>query len=127
MRKSLTLTKLKKKLDAVFSQFIRQKYADGNGNAQCFTCGYRAHWKKLQNGHLVSRYYLGTRFDERNCRPQCYTCNMFRNGMIPDFSQKLEAELGEGITKELYRDANKPVKWSEIDYIKKIDYYKKLV
>ena len=127
MRKPLSITKLKKKLDNVFSQYIRQKYANHAGDVRCYTCGYTDHWKKLQNGHLVSRYYLNTRFDERNCRPQCYTCNMFRNGMIPDFSQRLEIELGEGITKELYKEANKIVKWSENDYKTKIEYYKKLI
>lgn len=109
-RKPPTVTKLKKKLDAVFSQWVRLRSADRNGYIRCYTCGYLAHWKKLQNGHLVSRYYLNTRYDERNCRPQCYTCNMFRNGMIPDFSQRLEKELGEGITKTLYMEANKIVK-----------------
>ena len=125
-RKPPTITKLKKLLDAEFSRYIRQKYATSNGNCRCYTCGYTAHWKDLQNGHLVSRYYLNTRYDERNCRPQCYTCNMFRNGMIPDYSQRLEIELGEGITKKLYKDANKLVKWSENAYKAKIEYYKNL-
>jgi hypothetical protein len=124
-RKPPTVTSLKKKLDQVFSQYVRQKYADINGNCTCYTCGYTAHWKKLQNGHMVSRYYLATRYDERNCRPQCYTCNMFRNGMIPDFSQRLERELGEGITKILYQEANKIIK--DFPYQEKIAYYKGLV
>ncbi len=101
---------------------LRLKHADSLGNVKCYTCDYQNHWKKIQNGHLVSRYYLNTRFDERNCRPQCYTCNMFRNGMIPDFSQRLEQELGEGITKELYRDANKLV--HDFPYEVKIKEYK---
>lgn len=125
MKKPLTTTKLKKKLDTVFSQYIRQKYANANGDCRCYTCGYTAHWKKMQNGHMVSRYYLATRYDERNCRPQCYTCNMFRNGMIPDFSQRLEIELGEGITKTLYREANKIVK--DFPYKEKIKYYQNLI
>lgn len=124
-RKIATVTSLKKKLDAIFSKFIRQKYADSNGNCRCYTCGYTAHWKKLQNGHMVSRYYLATRYDERNCRPQCYTCNMFRNGMIPDFSKRLEEELGEGITKTLYEEARKIS--IDFPYQEKIDYYKTLI
>ena len=110
VKKPPTVTKLKKKLDGIFSQYVRQKYADENGNLKCYTCPYINHWKKLQNGHLVSRYYLATRYDEDNCRPQCYTCNMFRNGMIPDFSKNLEEELGDGITKELYRKAREKFK-----------------
>ena len=114
--------KLKKELDTIFSRYIRQKYADDNGMVQCFTCSFREHWKKLQNGHLVSRYYLATRFDERNCRPQCLTCNVYRNGRTPEFADRLSKELGEGIVKELYREAQKIVK--DLPYQKLIDEYK---
>lgn len=119
-----TITWWKKELDSVFSRYIRLKYAV-NGITTCYTCGYQNEWKKLQNGHMVSRYYLNTRYDERNCRPQCYTCNMFRNGMIPDFSQRLEKELYEGVTKDLYRDANKLV--HDFPYQTKVAYYKEKV
>lgn len=125
MKKPLTTTKLKKKLDLVFSRYIRQKYADGNGYVTCYTCSYREHYKKLQNGHLVSRYFLATRFDERNCRPQCITCNMYRNGMIPVFSERLEKELGKGITAELYRTAQQITK--DYPYLKKIKYYEERI
>lgn len=112
--KSKTITWYKKEADRVFSLFLRQKYADQEGMVSCYTCGYKAHWKKLQNGHLVSRYYLATRYDERNCRPQCYTCNMWRNGMIPHFAAKLQEELGQGIVEELYKAAREVIK--EFDY-----------
>jgi hypothetical protein len=124
-KKPLSITKIKKKLDAVFSQYIRQKYADKNGNCKCYTCDYVNHWKKLQNGHFVSRYYLATRFDERNCRPQCFTCNMYRNGMTPDFSDRLEKELGKGITEELYREARKISKY--FPYEEKIKEYEEKI
>ena len=125
MKKPKSNAKLKKELDMWFSRYIRLKYADDNGICTCYTCCYRNHWKKMHCGHLVSRYYLATRNDERNCRVQCPTCNLYRNGMIPDFSQKLEKELGDGITKELYREANKIVK--DYPYQEKINHYRKLV
>lgn len=125
MKSPKTTTKLKKELDTIFSRYIRMKYAEKDGTCKCFTCDYRNHWKKLQNGHFVSRYYLSTRFDERNCRPQCYTCNMYRNGMTPDFSQNLEKELGKGITEELYREARKIVKY--FPYEELIEIYKEKV
>lgn len=125
-KKPLTSAKLKKKLDTIFSRYVRMSHANRlNGNVICYTCGYVSHWKKMQNGHMVSRYYLNTRFDERNCRPQCFTCNMYRNGMIPDFSQRLERELGEGITKELFKEANKIV--FDFPYLEKIKHYKEKV
>ena len=114
-RKVPTRTSQRKKADKLFSELIRRKYADKDGNVQCFTCGYTNHWKKLQNGHLVSRYYTATRYDERNCRPQCYTCNMWRNGMTPDFAANLQKELGAGIVEELYRIARTSIT-PEFDY-----------
>lgn len=117
-----SVSKLRKELDGVFSQYIRRKYSDENEYGSCYTCGHKAHWKKLQNGHLVSRYYTNTRFDEDNCRPQCYTCNMFRNGMIPDFSARIEKELGEGTTHRLYEKARITV--NDYPYEEKIKEYK---
>ena len=43
-----------KKLDKVFSEYIRQKYADSFGMVSCFTCDARKHWKDMQNGHFIS-------------------------------------------------------------------------
>lgn len=120
-----TPTKLKSELDKIFSRYVRLSRADPNGLIACYTCGYLGHWKKMQNGHMVSRYYLATRYDERNCRPQCYTCNMWRNGMIPNFSHKLEHELGKGITEKLYAKAREITK--DFPYEEKIEFYKKKV
>ena len=48
---------LVKKLDAVFSEYIRRKYADKNGIVKCYTCNKKAYWKGegMQNGHFISR------------------------------------------------------------------------
>jgi len=73
--KEKSISKLMHEADRLMSLFIRQKYADKDGNVTCYTCPYTAHWKKMQNGHLVSRFYKETRYDERNCRPQDEYCN----------------------------------------------------
>lgn len=119
------ISKLKKEADRVFSLFVRQRFSDNAGEVSCYTCPFRAHWKKLQNGHLVSRYYLATRYDERNCRPQCITCNVWRNGMTPHFAAKLQEELGAGIVEELYKLARELRK--NFDYQGIIDKYKALL
>lgn len=97
---SKTKTKVKKELDRVFSIYIRQKYADSFGIVQCYTCQKTGSVKELQNGHFVPRQYLSVRWDERNCRPQCYACNMLYNGQPSAFAARLEAEQ-PGIVKEL--------------------------
>lgn len=93
----------KKKLDKVFSIYIRQKGADSSGMNTCYTCGVRKHWKELQCGHWISRSYLATRFIEENCRPQCMQCNVFKDGCKDVFSLKLLKELGEKRLQELQR------------------------
>lgn len=104
-KKKPTITALKKKADSLFSKHIRTKYIDKNGLIQCYTCPFKGPINKMQCGHLVSRFYLATRYDERNCRPQCITCNVWRNGRVPEFAAKLQEELGKGIVEELYAKA----------------------
>lgn len=104
-----TAAKLKKELDAVFSRWVRLSHADASGWVVCYTCNTRYHWKKIQNGHFIRRQYLATRFDPRNCRPQCVGCNIYGDGKMVEFSAKLEKET-PGITLVLYREAQKIVK-----------------
>ena len=121
--KKKTTSQLKKELDKVFSIYIRQKY-EKNGQVQCYTCGKTFHWKEIQNGHFVSRTQLATRYDERNCKPQCVGCNIFGGGRIATFANYLEREE-EGIVARLYREAQKIVK--DFPYQEKIDFYKEKI
>jgi hypothetical protein len=54
----MSTTILKKKADAIFSTYIRLKYADENLDVQCFTCDKVLPYKKIQNGHFYSRGIL---------------------------------------------------------------------
>lgn len=95
-RKVVSISKLKKKLDAVFSKFIREKYPK-----YCYTCNKPS--AKLQCGHFVPRTYLATRWDENNCRPQCVGCNIFGRGQLLDFEENLKEELGSEVVEDLKR------------------------
>jgi hypothetical protein len=79
-------------LDIIFSQLIRLKEADTDGMVKCFTCDVVKHWKQMQCGHFVSRAQMPTRFSEKNCRPQCKTCNEDKRGNLVVFAERLEAE-----------------------------------
>lgn len=122
-QKKLSISKLKKELDRVFSIYIRTKYTNYQGYVQCYTCPKLMLFKESQNGHFVPRQYLATRFDERNCRPQCYACNMLYNGQPSTFALKLEQET-PGIVQELDRLRHVTIKWYPYDYQEKIDFYK---
>jgi len=88
-RKRSTIVKA---LDKVFSQYIRLKYANLDGFVECFTCGRSYHWKKIQCGHFMSRSRYATRWDEENCRPQCYGCNVMQQGRQYEFAKNLDKE-----------------------------------
>ena len=65
----------KAQCDRLFSLFIRQRDADGNGYCKCCTCGKLKSWRYLDCGHFIGRQHSGTRYDEKNSNAQCKECN----------------------------------------------------
>jgi len=78
--------------DVIFSQYIRLKYANKEGITKCFTCINQRHWTFMQNGHYMKRAHLYLRWDERNCRPQCQTCNEILSGNMIEYTKLLDQE-----------------------------------
>jgi hypothetical protein len=111
-----------KKLDTVFSEYIRKRTADHNGYVECYTCGKRDHWKKMQCGHFQSRKQYSTRWNEDNCQVQCVGCNMFRAGEQYKFGLK----LGTKKAKKLYFLAKETKKFNNFDLLEMIERYKEL-
>lgn len=122
-----TVSALMKELDAVFSRWVRISNSDPEGYASCFTCGFRAHYKKLQNGHYISRYYKKYRFDERNCRVQCSMCNMWKSGDIPAYRMKLIAEIGSAEVESMECDYKELYRLDKDFLCEKIAHYKALL
>jgi hypothetical protein len=126
----MTVSKLKTKLDDIFSLYIRLREATDEGLVQCFTCGKVGHYKTggMQNGHFQSRKHLATRFSEDgNCEVQCIKCNIFDSGQQYIFSLRLDEKYGEGRAQELQYLARTTLKISRVEYEEKISYYKSLV
>jgi 5-methylcytosine-specific restriction endonuclease McrA len=118
MAKKLTRSQLVKKLDTVFSQYIRLKDSkDGIGT--CVTCGKQDHIKNLQAGHFQSRKHYSTRWDERNVKIQCSACNVFRYGEQYLFSLK----LGNKLSEELLAKSREVVKFADVDLLDMIIHY----
>jgi hypothetical protein len=122
-----TVSALMKELDAVFSRWVRISNSDAEGYASCYTCGFRAHYKKLQNGHYISRFYKKYRFDERNCRVQCAMCNMWKSGDIPTYRMKLIEEIGSAEVESMERDYKELYRLDKDFLIAKIAYYKAIL
>jgi len=126
MAKKPTRSKVVKKLDAVFSQYIRLRDSV-NEISTCFTCGKTDYWKKLQNGHFMSRRHYSTRWDETNCQVQCAGCNVFRYGEQYKFSIGLDQKYGEGTADEMLQQSKQIIKLSTEELEDLINKYKMLV
>tara|TARA_Y100001972_G_scaffold35707_1_gene44089 strand:- start:96 stop:485 length:390 start_codon:yes stop_codon:yes gene_type:complete len=122
-----TISKLKKKLDKIFSEFIRRRNADHLGRVKCFTCGVEKHWKEQQAGHFQSRSHHSTRWDDVNVQVQCVKCNMYRQGEQYKFGMYLDQRFGDGTAEELEHRANTIVKLNRVDYEEAIERYKQKI
>ena len=89
------------KLWKVFSEYIRRKDTNEEGEVECYTCYEVRHWKRIHAGHFVSRNARAVKFDEQNVKPQCPGCNAFNGGMSWKFGQRLDEEFGEGTAENL--------------------------
>ena len=97
LSKKKTVSQLKKKVDKVFSLWIRKR------DKRCFTCGRPA----SQAGHFQSRRFSATRYDEINVQSQCIKCNIFCYGEQYIFGEKLNLVYGEGTAEKLRKKAQK--------------------
>lgn len=119
---------LKKKLDDIFSKYIRLKYAMPNGMCQCISCNRFKPWKEIQNGHYMSRRYMSTRYDEDNCRPQCVACNIFNQGNAQMFRRGLVAQIGQQrVDMVEYRARNDTRRYTDFEYNALIKHYSERV
>lgn len=124
-RKKLSRGKIVKKLDSIFSQYIRRRDVKEN-IAECFTCGKKDDWKRLQCGHFQSRRFYSTRWDETNCQVQCAGCNVFRFGEQFKFSVNLDNKFGEGTSQRLEIKAREIVKIPTFELEDMIKHYQEL-
>ena len=124
MTKKLTRSKIVKKLDNIFSQYVRLSNSK-DGKCKCITCGKEGHWKNggIQAGHFMSRKHYATRWNEDNVKPQCVGCNMFKAGEQYKFS----LYLGQQLSEELLQESHKTVKFTSYELEDMIEHYSKEV
>lgn len=120
-------SKLIKRLDDVFSVFIRKRSADEFGFVRCFTCQAMEHWKHMQCGHFVVRGNMSTRYDEVNCQPQCNECNQHKGGNEKVFEVNLDRKYGEGTADKLRLLGKKTCKIADFELELLIKHYSKVV
>ena len=136
MPKKVSRKNIVKRLDNIFSQYIRLRNANAQGIAECYTCGKKDHWKKLQCGHFQSRKHYGTRFGtldnddkitELNCQVQCVSCNLYKYGEQFKFGVRLDKDYGKGTAEDLHSKAIAITKYANYDLEALITKYTALV
>lgn len=115
---------LKRKLDAIYSEYIRRSASDQEGFVNCY-CGVRVHWKESDNSHYIPRGCLALRYDPRNTAPSCRRCNRYMGGNLQAYAQFLEARYGYGILQELEKERRQII--PNFPYEEKITLYTKLI
>jgi hypothetical protein len=125
MRKAKRST-LVRKLDTIFSEYIRKKNADKKGYVKCITSDKKYHFTEVDAGHFISRKEMSTRWNEDNVWPQSRFDNRFRYGRQYVYSLALEKKK-QGLPKHLYKLSKKTVKYSLADLQEMIEKYKKLL
>ena len=109
---------LKKKLDNVFSLYIRHR-----DRGVCYTCGVQKMPSEMQNGHYISRVCLALRYDEINNNCQCYSCNCMKHGDLVTYREHLVKDYGEDVVKDLEARRHETVKHSPDWYHQMITHY----
>lgn len=122
--KAPTVSRLKKKADQAFSEFIRRNAADENGMVRCVTCNVVKPWQQQQAGHYEKRGVNPLRYDERNCHPQCVGCNVFQNGNYPKYAIFMVETYGQSILQQLRSEAQVTKQWKAWELTELIDHYK---
>jgi len=116
-----------KKLDRVFSEFIRRRDSDQNGNISCISCGKIVNWKQSDAGHYVNRKHMSLRYDEKNVNAQCRACNRFDEGNVIGYTRGLFAKHGTDIFDYLRVKKSNICKMGSFEYQALISEYQRKI
>lgn len=115
-----------RKLDNVFSLYIRLRDAMPNGMIRCISCGQIKTFDKFDNGHFHSRTHMATRWDEDNCHAECKFCNRFKADHLIGYRENLIRKIGQQRFDALTWKASQTKQWTDFELRGLIKYYKVL-
>ena len=126
MKKSNSISNLKKQAQLVFNLFIRKRDQLPNGKWKCISCGKII--DKCNAGHYCNtKHYEHLRYTEDNCHAQCIKCNLYLRGNIIEYRLNLINKIGENRLKKLENKAlNENLrkhKWTKDELIAIIEKY----
>ena len=85
-----------KKLDKVFSLYVRLRDCMPNGYGRCIACGRIKQFSELDCGHYHSRTHMATRWHEDNANIECKACNRFSSEHLIGYRENLIRKIGMG-------------------------------
>lgn len=117
---------LTKKLDRIFSKYIRQRDTQ-DGYGKCITCGRFMKYEDLDCGHFISRTARSTRWDEQNCHAQCRSCNRFQQGKQFEYGLAIDRKYGEGTAEQLLIKSKTTARYTAFELQELINHYKRQI
>ena len=119
-----TVKSLKRKLDRIFSEYIRRRDSQPDGYGHCCTCGKVLKWQDGDCCHFIRRACNNTRFNEKNCNLGCRHCNRGgeRNASYAAF---LIERYGPNILTELAELEHQTKRWFTWELEELIEIYTK--
>ena len=114
MPRKISRKGLIKKLDKLFSIYIRTRYAMDN-MVRCVTCNTIKHWQEVDAGHFCGRRHYSTRWHPSNVQVQCKSCNGFKAGENYLFGKYLDKTHGVGTADELIKLSREITKFTDQD------------
>ena len=115
---------LVKKLDKVFSQYIRLRDVMPSGFFKCISCGKIKPFDDADCGHYHSRTHMATRFEEDNCHCECRFCNRMSADHLIGYRDNLITKIGFSRVERLNVLAHSQKHWLDCELEEKIEYYK---
>jgi 5-methylcytosine-specific restriction endonuclease McrA len=114
MPRKISRKGLIKKLDKLFSLYIRTRYAM-DGMVRCVTCNTIKYTSEIDAGHFVSRRHYSTRWHPTNVQTQCKKCNNWGSGESYLFGKYLDKTHGVGTADELIKLSREITKFTDQD------------
>ena len=118
---------LTKKLDRVFSAYIRLRDVMPSGVFRCISCGQIKQFSQGDCGHYHSRTHMATRWEPDNANMECQGCNRVKSDHLIGYRRNLIDKIGLDRVNRLEMLAHSQKHWLDSELQDKIDYFSREV
>lgn len=127
IRKLDSLSTLIKKMDDIFSDYIRLRDADNHGTVTCFITGERVWWRDADAAHFVGRSNMPTRYDEMNVHATTRDSNRFDPDHHTKYYLKMEEKYGWQVRQAIEQKGKSLMKFNRSDILEMMEEYSEKV